>query len=422
MGAATEVKIVSDAGGSLKVAGYGVVFGGSDVVGDFFTADTDFWADDASKTPPVLYQHGQDESLKRTRVGKVTSVHTDDTGMWVEAQLNASSKYLDAIRQLVAKGVLGWSSGSVGHLVDRVKMTDGRKQITSWPIFEFSLTPTPAEPRTLGVRAMKALGVPIMDDDYETVEDGEKAQQGLARSDYAWVDSDGVGHLDISDEGHVRAAMARFNQTHFTEDGAKRSAARKIIARAHSMGIEVSPDSAVANAAKGATLNDLPDDAFGYVEPGFLDDSGKTSPRTHRHFAHHDADGNVDAALLELAIVDARKSDVGGYALSHLLRHQSGEDDAHTKFWAHESAAGQVLVAATELTRLSEEIVTAQKHMDYLGYAQASGRIQPEVLQALKECMANLEAVIAHAEQAETGDDGTVRAEYLRRRLALLEV
>lgn len=155
----TAVQILDDTKSSLKVAGYGVVFGGQDVVGDFFTPSTDFWADDASRTPPVLYQHGQDDSLKRARVGKVTSVRADDTGLWIEAQLNASSKYLDAIRHLVQKGILGWSSGSVGHLVDRVKRADGRKEITSWPIFEFSLTPTPAEPRTIGVRELKSMAL-----------------------------------------------------------------------------------------------------------------------------------------------------------------------------------------------------------------------------------------------------------------------
>lgn len=169
-------------------------------------------------------------------------------------------------------------------------------------------------------------------------------------------------------------------------------------------------------------MSDLPDDAFGYVEPGFIDDAGKTSPRANRHFVHHDEDGNVDQALLEIAIAEAKSDPRGEYALSHLLRHASGEDDAHTKFWAHDSAAGQVLVVANTLQALSEEIITAQKHMDYLGYAKSAGRIQPEVRQALKECIAVLQAVEAHADQAESGDDGTARADYLRRRLALLEV
>jgi HK97 family phage major capsid protein len=54
--------------------------------------------------------------------------------------------------QLVEKGALGWSSGSVGHLTRR-----SGKSITQWPIVELSLTPTPAEPRTLGVELIKSL-------------------------------------------------------------------------------------------------------------------------------------------------------------------------------------------------------------------------------------------------------------------------
>ena len=49
--------------------------------------------------------------------------------------------------------MLGWSSGSVPHLVQRTKGSlPGTQKITSWPIVELSLTPTPAEPRTIGVR------------------------------------------------------------------------------------------------------------------------------------------------------------------------------------------------------------------------------------------------------------------------------
>jgi HK97 family phage major capsid protein len=47
---------------------------------------------------------------------------------------------------------LGWSSGSIAHLTQRANGI-----IKSWPIVEFSLTPTPAEPRTLGVERIKAL-------------------------------------------------------------------------------------------------------------------------------------------------------------------------------------------------------------------------------------------------------------------------
>ncbi len=506
----TEVKIVSESGNSLRIAGYGVVYGGRDVVGDYFTKSTDFWFDRLTETPPVLFQHGQDSMLKGTVVGRVIAKHSDDIGLWVEAQITASKKYADAIRELVAKGILGWSSGSVPHLVKRAGRTaSGTTEITSWPVVEFSLTPTPAEPRTVGIKELKSLAaiepsfrsvikapmttemsyedleedleeaiaesMGIDEDMVETVatfpdhvivcicEPGDddmvwwdvpytldadhepvlgsptqldqafipaqaktqpaKAQQGMARSDYAWVDSSGTGHLDISDEGHVRAAMARFNQTHFTEDGAKRSAARKILARARSMGIEVSPDSAVASAAKGVNMADLPDEAFGYVAPGgTLDDERKTFPRALRHFHHHDENGDVDRALLHQAVDEAMKADIGDHALSHLLAHLYEKADPHSKYWAEDSLAGETLVAAYKFFSALDDIVADQKSMERIGWQGVTRRVQPERLQALKELRDYIGITIERAEQAEAGDDGTQRAQALRYELELLEV
>lgn len=502
----TEVKILSSSGAGFRVGGYGVVWGGRDVVGDYFSKGvTDFWFDRISHTPMVLYQHGQDGSMKRTVVGQVVSKTEDDIGLWIEAQITASKKYADAIRDLVKKGILGWSSGSVPHLVNRVKgALPGTNEITSWPIVELSLTPTPAEPRTIGVRELKSLAAldstlsPLLESikqvegsyedlrediceaagdllggycnvvatfpDYAIVttngedyfripytldSDGDpqlgtpepvsmsftpmsgssekatlnaESRNRISASNFAYIDSEGGRHLPIHDEAHVRNAMARFSQTHFESPEKKKTAARKILAKARSMGIEVADDSAIANAAKGVSLNDLPDDAFAYVEPGTLDDERKTFPRANRHFPHHDENGEVDSAQLELSIAEAKHAgDLGEHALAHLLAHREGHD-AHTKFWAEDSAAGQLLVIANEILELTDLIVTDQKSMERLGYGKSALRIRPEPLQRLEELKAWFEAVIAHADSAESGDDGTARADYLRRRLALLDV
>ena len=66
--------------------------------------------------------------------------------------MQRSKQYVDQVLKLIEKGVLGWSSGSVSHVVRR----EGGL-IKSWPVVEFSLTPTPCEPRTLGVERIKAL-------------------------------------------------------------------------------------------------------------------------------------------------------------------------------------------------------------------------------------------------------------------------
>ena len=77
-----------------------------------------------------------------------------------------------------------------------------------------------------------------------------KDRDRLRDSSFAWIDKDGERHLPINDESHVRNAIARFNQADFDETGAKRSAAKKILAAARRHGIEVDDDDEVAKAAR----------------------------------------------------------------------------------------------------------------------------------------------------------------------------
>ncbi len=164
------VKVVKSDDATLTVGGYGVVFGGKDMMGDTFTAETDFWLSvmTGEMPRPVLYDHGMDDAVKMFVLGKTTKIEPDETGLWVEAQLERHNRYMREVEQLIGMGVLGYSSGSVGHLV-RYAETDkssdpwgddwfwGGGTFASWPLFEFSLTPTPAEPRTLGVGQIRSL-------------------------------------------------------------------------------------------------------------------------------------------------------------------------------------------------------------------------------------------------------------------------
>ena len=143
------VKVIKKDDESAVVAGYGVVFGGQDLEGDTFTPETDFMLD-LVPAKLVLYDHALGE-VKHV-IGTTLSVKADEFGIWVEAQLERAKAYAEYVLELVEKGVIGWSSGSVGHLVQR-----GEKSITRWPIIEFSLTPTPAEPRTVGVQHLRSL-------------------------------------------------------------------------------------------------------------------------------------------------------------------------------------------------------------------------------------------------------------------------
>lgn len=140
--------------GEGRVGGYLVIWGSSeqrDLQGEYFTPETDLGLDWYEQRP-VLYHHGLDGSLKAAVIGVIDTLRPDSTGLWAEAQLDLRQRYVRTIQKLVERGILGWSSGSLPHLVD--VEDDGR--IKRWPIVEGSLTPAPAEPRRTDVRTLKS--------------------------------------------------------------------------------------------------------------------------------------------------------------------------------------------------------------------------------------------------------------------------
>jgi HK97 family phage major capsid protein len=142
-----EIKAITD--DTVTVAGYGALFGGMDLDGEHFSHETDFMLE-LVPVKLVLYDHGLREV--KHPIGRTMTVTPDEKGLWVEAELDRHTAYVDKVLTLVQKGALGWSSGSVPHLALR----EG-KSIKRWPVVEFSLTPTPAEPRTVGVEILKSL-------------------------------------------------------------------------------------------------------------------------------------------------------------------------------------------------------------------------------------------------------------------------
>ncbi|MEM9954540.1 MAG: phage major capsid protein [Chloroflexota bacterium] len=149
-----------------RVGGYLVVWGDTktrDLQGEFFTPQTDF-ALDWFEVRPMLYQHGLDGEFKAAVIGRIDSLTADEIGIWAEAQLDTHKRYVRAVQRLIDRGILHWSSGSVGHLVEVTE--DG--QIKRWPLIEGSLTPTPAEPRRTDVAHIKtaydSLGVELHPD------------------------------------------------------------------------------------------------------------------------------------------------------------------------------------------------------------------------------------------------------------------
>lgn len=162
-------ELKSDATGSIK--GYLIRFGSpndTDLERDYFTKDTDFgFPTSASGVPLNLYyHHGMDESVGKSVIGSGI-VFRDDVGLWMEAQIDLATEYGKQIAKLAKMGILGYSSGSAPHLVERKKSITGASEILRWPIAEASVTPSPAEYRNM----VKGLG--SMMAEYENEEYGE---------------------------------------------------------------------------------------------------------------------------------------------------------------------------------------------------------------------------------------------------------
>ena len=155
-----EVKALPD----NKIGGYLVTFGGVDMVGDYFTAETDFG--EYSKLP-VLYHHGFDEKLGSKRIG-TAEIKQDEIGLWAEAQLSMRDEYEKMVYDLAKNGKLGWSSGAASHVTKRLEV-EGGNIITQWYMAEASLTPTPAEPRNSVITLKSYLGEQPTEGDPEAV-------------------------------------------------------------------------------------------------------------------------------------------------------------------------------------------------------------------------------------------------------------
>ena len=260
------------------------------------------------------------------------------------------------------------------------------------------------------------------------------------RSDFAYVDSNGRGHLPIHDASHVRAAMSRFDQTQFESDDKKKAAARKIIARAHSFNIEVSPDSAVAKAAGdgGGTMWDdafvaaLPDSAFAHIEGdghAVKDDTGRTVPRDHRHYPHHNLDGSLNETQLAHMLQHAAHSDkdAGAKSLGHLEQHafaaaMLNDVDAHDPNYA-EGAAATLMSVGYKLGEIIRDIAADRAAMERMGLDTKKGaRLNSNMRVRLKDLHTSLSQILEWAEAIEKGDDGKMRVDMFRHRLALLEL
>lgn len=288
--------------GLLLPFGGPAYLGGKDLSREYFTKRTDFCLDwYPTGVRPVLYHHGLDKAVKVTPVGYMTGITMKDDGGWLQGQLDASNAYFAEVSKLIKAGKVGLSSGAMGHLVE----SEPSGEIRRWPVVEGSITPTPANPlAVLDFKAMakhyKSADIPIPDQLKAAMT--AKETDALNDSDFAYIDADGGRHLPIHDAAHVRAAMSRFDQEKSfaaakDPKAARQGAARKILAAAKRLDIEVSPDSAVSEAAGTAAkaLSESGDSSGGFVADGeSAADRSQYAGQAHtetRNHTHAHADG-----------------------------------------------------------------------------------------------------------------------------------
>lgn len=216
-------------------------WGGRDTDGEYFTPATDLCLDWYPDRMPLLFQHGLDPDVGLAPVGHVQkrTLTADIDGVWVQAQLDKSSRYFESIKELVKQRKLYGSSGAAPHLVRTDKATG---EILVWPWAEQSLTPTPAN--LLSRVSPVDLAKHYKQAHLPTPEARELFPPADGR-EFADVDN---YTLPISTATYVREALVRFNSYRWADASALRAGARRIIQACERFGIEV-PET-VAQAAK----------------------------------------------------------------------------------------------------------------------------------------------------------------------------
>lgn len=156
---------------------FAVVYGGEDLVSDYFDAKTEYgFAGAKTKRVPILFHHAlplefETKSGKRNAyhetspIGEAELEQTDEGVIIREAILYNRKKYEEHLESL------GWSSGAPSHAVVRKPVKGGKNYVKQWFISELSMTPMSAEPRLKQVVSVKALAQGAgARDEAETVE------------------------------------------------------------------------------------------------------------------------------------------------------------------------------------------------------------------------------------------------------------
>lgn len=154
-----HLKTLSKSPNELIVGNYIVLFGGKDLVGEYFTKSTVFDSNYTDiGTLYVDFEHGLDPDglgIDDSNVLGVVdwkSAKVDEKGIFVQRVLNRRAKYVDFLAELLDAGVVGNSSEAIRGKT--AKKSTG--EITAWPLKRDTLTLTPMEPRMIAGNVLEA--------------------------------------------------------------------------------------------------------------------------------------------------------------------------------------------------------------------------------------------------------------------------
>jgi len=172
--------------GDGRVGGYLVRFTGpeeKDLERDYFDKETDYGPHRRSL---VFYHHGSDPTLKGRLLDDGAQLEIRDAGVWIETQLDLRDAYERAIYGACQDGKMGWSSGTIPHLIERERVGDGY-HIKRWLLgLDASITPIPADPKNV-VQPLKSyvdsVDYALVEDDYRPEQThGEEPREGAGAS------------------------------------------------------------------------------------------------------------------------------------------------------------------------------------------------------------------------------------------------
>ena len=212
--------------GGGKIAGYGVLFttvADPDLQEEFFTKSTDLELEIGDRRS-IYYRHGVHPVIKDRKLGKATLKEVDEAGAFFEGELNLRDEYERYIYKLAEMGKLGWSTGSMPHLVRKELRIEGNKkakEIKSWPVGEISLTPTAVEGRTSAfpVKSLEEGETDELDSFIKSEEEQKEAEPEILSMDglpglKALCEAVSPANLTMSEHSNVADAALKELLTH----------------------------------------------------------------------------------------------------------------------------------------------------------------------------------------------------------------